>query len=162
MTWRPHADPDGAHDRANYESDEAYWADLPGYMDPERPQRTAAIAKRVERDGILTDKRSVKHVQARRATHEELLLVHSQQLLDTMGMIRDAGAVGAARRAGKQTYVEAGTGKSAAVAESRFTPKVYTGLRLRLWLRLRLGLRLGLGMGLGLGLGMGSEGLLAP
>ena len=32
------------------------------------------------------------------ATREELLLVHSPQLLDTIGMIRDAGAVGAARR----------------------------------------------------------------
>jgi len=93
-----HADPDGVHDRDNYENEEAYWADLPGFIDPERPQRTAAIAKRVKRDGILEDKANVKHVEARKATREELLLVHSPQLLDTIGMIRDAGAVGAARR----------------------------------------------------------------
>ena len=52
----------------------------------------------MKRDGILADKASVKHVKARKATDDELLLVHSHQHLETMGMIQDAGAVGAARR----------------------------------------------------------------
>lgn len=56
--------------RDNYENEEAYWADLPGFIDPERPQRTAAIAKRVKRDGILEDKANVKHVQARKVTQK--------------------------------------------------------------------------------------------
>ena len=63
------------HDRDNYESEEAYWADLPGMLDPERPQRTAAIAKRVRRDGFLSDGPGMKHVKARKATDQELLLV---------------------------------------------------------------------------------------
>ena len=56
--------------RDNYENEEAYWADLPGFIDPERPQRTAAIAKRVKRDGILEDKANVKHVEARKVTQK--------------------------------------------------------------------------------------------
>ena len=56
--------------RDNYENEEAYWADLPGFIDPERPQRTAAIAKRVKRDGILEDKANVKHVEARKVAQK--------------------------------------------------------------------------------------------